>query len=214
MAASFVPPRLLLLPASLFWLTSTLLAQELPKKDGTLSPDLEPKLMLNDLPDLPLPVGDRFAPATTATPSLDVAKLEAELDKAKKNAVWRERLFKAGVFSKVEAEQAALKIVRVTRDLENARLQALNRGVEEMRKQAEKDESLKAKLAEAEAALATAKTTATTAAAKWDEAQRAAAELRVQRERKLLALGAGSRSSVKRAEAALQAVAPSGASNQ
>ena len=50
--------------------------------------------------------------------------------------------------SKVEAEQAALKIVRVAKDLENARLQALAREVDDKRKEAEKDESSKAKLTE------------------------------------------------------------------
>jgi hypothetical protein len=165
-------------------------------------------LILTDLPDLPLPGGDpssaRFNP--TATASLDVAKVEADLEKAKKTAVWREKLYKSGVLSKVEAEQAALRVVRLTRDLGNARLQAMTRDIEEKRKQAESNEAAKAALQESEAILATATANAVAAAAKWDDAQRAAAELRVQRERRLYALGAGSRVSVKRAEAALQSL--------
>ncbi len=205
MAASSISQRLLFASAFCFVAAFSLRAQDLPKKSATPEFDFEPRLMLNDLPDLPLPGADPRAPQT-ANSSLDVIKLEAELEKAKKNATWRERLYKSGVLSKVEAEQSALKIVRLARDLENARLQALKREIEEKRPQAEKDESVKVRLAELETALATASTTASAASAKWDEAQRAAAEIRVQRERKLYALGAGSRSSVKRAESALQSL--------
>lgn len=182
----------------------TLSAQELPKKDASEVFDFEPKLLLNDVPDLPLP----GSPGAPAVPSLDVTKLESELTRAKTTAVRREKLFKSGVLSKVEAEQAALKVVRLTRDLETARLQALTRQVDELRKLADKDDTSRTKLTEAEVTLASFTATATEASSKWDEAQRAAAELRVQRERKLLALGAGSRASVKRAEAALQALLP------
>jgi multidrug resistance efflux pump len=181
----------------------TLSAQELPKKDASEVFDFEPKLLLNDVPNLPLP-----GSTGTAAPSLNVTKLESELARAKTTAVRREKLFKSGVLSKVEAEQATLKVVRLARDLETTRLQALTRHVEELRKLAEKDDASKSKLTEAEATLAALTATATEASAKWDQAQRAAAELRVQRERKLLALGAGSRASVKRAETALQSLAP------
>ncbi len=209
MAALRTFQRLLMWPTVFVTATVALRAQELPKKNGSPDFDFEPKLMLNDFSNLPLPAADPSKPATAA-PSLDVAKLEADLEKARKAAIWRERLYKSGVFSKVEAEQGALRIVRITRDLENARLQTLTREIEEKRKLADKDETAKARMAEAEAALATATATAGAASAKWDEAQRAAAELRLQRERKLLAVGAGSRSSVKRAESALQAITPGG----
>lgn len=208
MAASLHPQRILLWPILCAVAATALHAQELPKKDDKPDSDFfEPKLMLNDLPDLPLPASDPSAPNTIFLPP-DIARLEAELQKAKKNAAWRERLHKAGVLSKVEAEQGALKIVRLTRDLENARLQALTREVEEKRKAAKPGDSSQEALAKAESALAAAKATATATTAQWNEAQRTAAELRLQRERKLLAVGAGSRASVKRAEAALQVLAP------
>jgi hypothetical protein len=207
MAASLHPQRVLLWPILCALTAATLHAQELPKKDGKTDFDFEPKLMLNDLPDLPLPATDPSAPdAIVLAP--DIAKLESELQKAKKNAAWRERLHKAGVLSKVEAEQGALKIVRLTRDLETARLQALTREVEEKRKAAKPGAPSEKSLAQAESALTAAKATADAATARWNEAQRTAAELRLQRERKLLAVGAGSRASVKRAEAALQTLSP------
>jgi hypothetical protein len=207
MARPFVPLRFIVVGLFFAIAAGIAVAQDLPKKSDKPDFDFEPKLMLNDLPDLPQPAIDPSKTAETAPP-LDVARLEAELEKAKKNASWRERLYKAGALSRVEAEQSALKIVRITKDLETARQQALARKVEETKGQSEKDASAKTAATEAESALAAATAAAQAASAKWEEAQRAAAELRLERERKLLAAGAGSRSSVKRAEAALQAIAP------
>jgi len=179
---------------------ATVDAQELPKRSGPADFDFEPKLMLNDVPDVPLP----GAESTLAIPQppADIAKLEAAVERAKKNAAFRERLMKAGVLSKLEAEQGEMKVVRLTKDLENARLDAAKRDAEELQKKAPSEEAL----AEAEKRVATAATTAQEATAKWEQAQRAAAELRLQRERKLMALGAGSKVALKRAEAALQGI--------
>jgi len=52
----------------------------------------------------------------------DPARLEKELERAKKNASGAERLCRIGALAKVEAEQRALKVVRLESDLENARL--------------------------------------------------------------------------------------------
>jgi hypothetical protein len=196
----------LLLRASLFSLLvlAGALAQDLPKKSGPADFDPEPKLMLNDLPDVPiLPSGSLDSPYANRPPA-NVAKLETSLARAKKNAAFRARLWKDGVFSKLEVEQGEMQVVRLTRDLENARLDTVQREVEELRKQPPADDAAKKALADAEARLATALSAAHEATAQWEQAQRAAAEIRVERERKLLALGAGSKSAVKRAEAALQ----------
>lgn len=201
MASSFT--TLLLLP----FVGSLALGQDLPKRDGARDTiDPEPKLMLNDLGDIPLPPPTSAdTAADPAPPALNVAKLEADVEKAKRNAAWRERLYKSGVFAKVEVEASALKVVRLTKDLEAARLQVATDNLEALRKGGNdgKPASLDV-LAAAETAQATAKATAADAAKRWNDAERAAAELRVQRERKLLALGAGTRSGVKRAEDALQ----------
>ena len=47
--------RFIVLAALLAASNLTLPAQELPKKDAAETFDFEPKLMLNDVPDLPLP---------------------------------------------------------------------------------------------------------------------------------------------------------------
>ena len=189
----------------------TAAAQDLPKRSapGDFDP-AEPKLMLNDVPYVPVLPESAADPGADQAPA-DVAKLVAAVERAKQNAAFRERMCKDGVLSKLEAEQGEMKVVRLMKDLENARLEAAKRDVEEQGKQAPANEAAKKALAEAEARLATATTAAQDANAKWEQAQRAAAELRVWRERKLMALGAGSRPSLKRAEAALQNLAPSNA---
>jgi hypothetical protein len=181
-------------------------AQDLPKKSNAADFDLVPKLMLNDLPDVPI-LGDPFPNTPLANqPPADVIKLEASLERAKKNAALRERLCKAGVLSKLEAEQGQMTVVRLTRDLENARLNALKHEVEERHKQLDADEASKKVLEEIEVRLAAATSSAQDASAKWQQAVRTAAELRLWRERKLLSLGAGTKSAVKRAEAALESL--------
>jgi multidrug resistance efflux pump len=183
-------------------------AQDLPKRSspGDFVPN-EPALMLNDAPYLLLSA-ENFADPVAALPSPAVAKLEAELDRAKKDAALRGRLCKAGVVSKLEAEQGEMKVVRLSKDLADARLETARRNVEERRKQAPANEAAETALARAETRLAAASATAQDANVKWEQARLAAAEIRVWRERKLMSLGAGSRSSLKRAEAALQSLTP------
>jgi hypothetical protein len=184
---------------------ATAAGQELPKPTGAT--ELNPKLILTDVPDAPLLIeplpGGASSTSALAAP-MDVVKLEAAVESARKGAAFRERMWKAGVLSKLESEQAAMKVVRLTRDLANARLEAAKRDVDEKRKQEPADDTAKATLADAEARLATATTAAQDAATKWDEAQRAAAELRVQRERKLVSLGVEPKMALKQAEAALE----------
>ena len=183
----------------LILLCASVRGQELPKRDAGELIDFEPQLMLRDLPEEPFPASREL--------EVDLAKLQASLEKARKNAAVRERLCKAGVLSKMEAEQGALKVVRLVKELEAARLQAVIREVEAKRERATTGEISAETISQAESELAAASTAATDSAKKWKEAQRAAAELRLQRERRLLAAGAGSRSAVKRAEAALNSLA-------
>lgn len=187
-------PLLLLLSAAVY-------AQELPKRDSGKEIDfLEPKLMLNDVGELPLPPGSKLEPDAGNPPTLDVAKLTAEVERAKKAALWREKLCKSGVLSKLEAETAALKVVRLMKDLETARAEAARAALEELRKKSAPAEEIAAAEKAADSLTATAKESAE----KWNAAQRAAAELNLQRQRKLYTLGAGSKSQVRKAEATLQ----------
>jgi hypothetical protein len=87
-------------------------------------------------------------------------------------------------------------------------LEAAKRNVAEQRKQVPADEAAQKAFAQTEALLAAASATAQDAHVKLDQARRAAAEIRVWRERKMMSLGAGSKSAMKRAEAALQSLPP------
>ncbi|MEP6672452.1 MAG: hypothetical protein ABJF10_25030 [Chthoniobacter sp.] len=199
----------LLIPSTLFFalLLASAAAQELPKRSGPADFDPSaPTLMLNDLPSVPIPPSSGDFAANSNQPPADVAKLEGALERAKKNAAFRERLCKSGVLSKLEAEQGQMLVFRLTKDLANARLAAAKWETEDQSKAPPKDDAAKQALADAEARLAAARSSAQDAMTKWEQAQRAAAEIRVQRERMLMALGAGSKSSLKRAEAALQSL--------
>src|SRR5215467_8334134 len=76
--------------------------------------DIEPPILKQNLSDAPLPA--------TGTPDAEVARLEKQLERAKRNADGAERLYKIGVLAKVEVEQRVLKVVRTESDLANARL--------------------------------------------------------------------------------------------
>ena len=195
--------------APLLLLTVAALGQELPKRAGAPGLEREPKLMLNDLPDLVpadllLPKDGQLGGGSEMQPSPDVARLSGELQRAKKTAAQRERLYRAGVVSKVDAEQAALDVVRRTKDLAVARAGACASEIEELQRRAAAGEANAGALATTRQEFAGLTASAKDATEQWIQAQRAAAELRVQRERKLLAAGVGSRTQVRRAEAELQ----------
>jgi hypothetical protein len=191
----------LLLAAAL----ATATAQDLPKKTGAA--ELSSKLILTDIPDAPV-LSDSL-PGTTPNaggtpPPLDVVKLEAAVQNAKRGAALRERLVKEGIVSRYETEQSEMRVVRLTKDLENARLAAAQRDLEEKQKATPADDA-KAAAADAEARVASAKKTADEAVAKWEEAQRAAAALRVTRDR-IVVMNANAWTALKQAEAALHKV--------
>src|SRR5947199_10615024 len=76
--------------------------------------DIEPPILKQNLSAEPLPA--------TGTPDAEVARLEKQLERAKRNADGAERLYKIGVLAKVEVEQRLLRVVRSESDLANARV--------------------------------------------------------------------------------------------
>lgn len=157
--------------------------------------EVEPPLLLPNL----TPESAESKSATPA-PIVDLAKLEKDLERARKNAIGAERLYKIGALAKVEAESRALRVVRLESDLENARLAQAKE--EALSQKSEDDSSPTPNTAatNAETDLAHAIQTAHAAAAKREKAEIEAAEMNLFRQQKLLALGSGSRASVRRAE--------------
>ena len=191
------------IPAALLASSIACGADDLPKRAPGETLDLEPKLMLNDLPDLPLPFptapGGQAMAAGVASEA-DVKRLEERVEQAKKTAAWRERLFRAGVFSKVQAEQSELTVVRLTKDLENARRDVAKEIADNQGKRLAAGEIAPEEAGKAAAALAAAEAAARDASERWDKAQFDAAQTNLQRQRQLYAVGATTKNQLRRAE--------------
>lgn len=133
-------------------------------------------------------------------------KLTKDLERAKRNAISAERLYRMGALARVEAEQKALRVVRIEADLENARLNE----VKEQTNQAEAQKSPAANAqpsqldSSKDAELAKAIESAHAAAKKREEAELAAAQADLERQRKLLSLGSGHKSDVAKAARKLE----------
>ena len=159
----------------------------LPSHDGDEPGEIEPPLLITSrardgsIPDLP--------GVTRGAPPADVAKLESDLLRAQKRAAGADRLFKAGIIAKVEAEHRALKVVQLEAALAQARLDAAKAKAESA-----DDGVARARVADAEAA-------AKEAVEQRQQAELEAAMRNLQRQQKLLTLGSGRKADVTRAEA-------------
>ena len=148
------------------------------------------------LPDLP----------ATPLPADSVARIEAALERAKKSAASGERMFRAGLIAKVEAEKRALKVVRLGADLAVARSEAAKLGLESKRAEFDGGKLSRQQLDAAQASADAASEAAAAAAAARDRAELADAEINLSRQRKLLAAGIGSKSLVAQAQSKLAAL--------
>src|SRR5436190_17081852 len=109
--------RGLALPVALFATALLAIAADESRETKPDEPeafDVEPPILKQNLSDEPLP-----APGT---PDAEVARLEKQLERAKRNADGAERLYKIGVLAKVEMEQRLLRVVRTESDLASARV--------------------------------------------------------------------------------------------
>jgi hypothetical protein len=173
---------------------ATAFAQEAPTTDNIDSFDIEPPLLVPNRGDEPLP--DVAAPESAG----NLAQLEKNLERAKRIAAGAERLYRIGVLSNVEAEQRALRVVRLEFDLEDARLAQAKEELAVKQKQLAAGEIAKEELAQAEASLARTMELAGAARVKRDRAEIQAAEVNLHRQEKLLVLGSGRKSDVARAQ--------------
>ena len=152
--------------------------------------DIEPPLLKQNLePSSPLP-----------GPEGDVARLENQLERAKRNAAGAEHLYKIGVLARVEVEQRLLKIVRCESDLANAQLARAKEKVAAQESQVAAGESTKDELDVAKAALARLTEAAELASRKRERAELDFAEANLRRQEKLLHLGSAEKSDVTRAQ--------------
>jgi hypothetical protein len=181
------------LPIALVSATMAAIAANEPSpEDSDVSFEVEPPLLIQNRPT--------GAGPTAAAPDIDPIRLEKDLERAKRNAVGAERLCKIGALSKLEAEQRALKVVRLESDLENLRLARAKEELAAQKQRLATGEISKDDVANAQSALARATAAAEAAAAKRQRAELDAAEANVRRQEKLLAIGSARKSDVSRAE--------------
>lgn len=159
-------------------------------------------LDLGLLPDFSAAADRPVVPA----PSDSVAQIEASLERAKKSAASGERMFRAGIIAKVEAEKRVLKVVRLGADLAIARLEAAKRELEAKRVEFDAGNLSKPQLEATQSNVEQASEVAAVATAASDRAQLADAEINVTRQRQLLAAGIGSKALVARAQSQLAAL--------
>jgi hypothetical protein len=154
-------------------------------------------------PPLLIPNRDKDAPAQSKSSpdsAPDLATLEKQFERAKRNAAGLDRLLKIGALSKVEVEQRRLRVVHLEFDVANARLVAAKEQMLQKDQQSAAGEIAKTDVSPIENDLALAIAAAHTASAKREQAEIDAAEANVHRQEKLLAFGRARKSDVVRAE--------------
>jgi hypothetical protein len=194
-------PRLFAFVLGIILAASVLMGQDELPKDPEEPMEIEPALLV--------PPGLDRGPAPSgqpATSELDPERIQLALEKAKKSAASGEKLFRIGIIAKLDAENRALKVVRLEADLANARVELAKRDVEEKQSRFDTGEITQAELETATAALTAATNEAAGIVAKRDKAELDEALLNLQRQKKLLALGSGRKSDVTRAQEKVSAL--------
>src|SRR4029077_7617243 len=189
--------RVLTLPVAVVAMAmAALAADEPPPADADVSFEIEPPLLIPDRSDEPLPASAAVVPA----PDVDLARLEKDFQRAKRNAAGVERFCKIGALSKVEAEQRVLRAIRLESNLANARLAQAKAELAAQESQLAAGESTKDELEAAKTTLAQLTQAAQIALAKRERAELDAAEANVRRQQKLLALGSAHKTDVNRSK--------------
>ena len=180
---------------------SSLFSRDLPQDPPVDSFEVEPPILLPNLErDMPLRPS-RSGASDPATPiDLNIEKLEIKLKLAEKSASSAERLYKSGVLSQVEAENRALRPVRLEADIATARVALAQKALDETRTRLAAGEASTADVDAAQAAVTQAENDARITSEKRQEAELAVAQRNLERQKKLLALGSGGKSAVRKAE--------------
>ncbi|MGI8956546.1 MAG: hypothetical protein ACR2II_06490 [Chthoniobacterales bacterium] len=178
-------------------MTAAGVAQELPRS-GEDSFEVEPPMLLP--PQELTPESGAHGPAAT------VETLQERLASSKESAASAQRLVKKGILAKVEAEQRALRVLRLESQLADAQLAIAQEQVEALKKRLASGESVQSELDAATASLTPTIAAAQTAKATCERARLAAAALNLKRQRQLFAQGSARKTDVARAEEKLAAL--------
>ena len=185
-------------------LAAGLSAQDQLPTDPNEPMEIEPPLLIQETPNRNIV---KTTPAESdQKPPADPDQIAATLEKAKKSAASGERLYKAGIIAKVDAENRVLKVVRLEADLAKARLELAKENVAVQESRLVAGEIAQAELDTAKSLATAAEQESELAAAKKEKAELDAAMLNLQRQKKLLAMGSGRKSEVNRAEEKVSAL--------
>lgn len=183
---------------------ATLAAQEDLPKNPEEPMDIEPPLLIQEAPNQNVvfarPDGADQAPVP------DPDRIAASLEKARKSAAAGERLYKGGIIAKVDAENRALKVIRLEAELAAAKLELAKQNVAAQQARLEAGEIEESEVDAAKSAELAAMKEAETAGAKKEKAELDAAQLNLRRQQKLLAMGSGRKSEVNRAQEKVSAL--------
>ena len=199
--------RVVMLSVTLIATMMVALAEQSPENQSEEpdSFDIEPPILKENL--------SAESPSAAAAPDDDIARLEKQLERAKRNAASAERLCKIGVLSKMEVEQRFLRVARYESDFADARLAQAREEVTVQESQVASGESTRDELEAAKIALAQLTEAAELAAKKRERAELDFAEANLRRQEKLLRLGSARKSDVARAQEKLAELkAPKGQS--
>src|SRR6476646_7636980 len=118
--------RLIALPFVIAFAAMLPAQEELPKNPEEPM-DIEPPLLIQETPNRDIVYNTPAGPGEKPRP--DPEKIAASLEKARKSAASGERLYKSGVIAKVDAENRALKVIRLEADLAEAKLELARQNV-------------------------------------------------------------------------------------
>src|SRR2546423_3315795 len=183
---------------------ATLLAQEALPTNPEETMDIEPPLLIQETPNQNIVY---TTPADAANkPAPDVDQITASLEKARKSAASGERLYKGGIIAKVDAENRALKVIRLEAQLADARAELAKQNAAAQQARLEAGEIPEAEVESARSLEIAAIKEAEAAIAKKEKAELDAAVLNLHRQQKLLAMGSGRKAEVNRAQEKVSAL--------
>jgi len=178
-----------------FFLAASLFGEDELPTDPDEPLEIEPPLLIQEIPSR-----SEMPAAAEPASALDPDRIQIALESAKKNAASGERLYRIGALAKVEAENRALKVVRLEADLANAKLEIAKQIVANQQSRFDAREILQSELESAKSALVAATNDAAATTSRREKAELDAALLNLSRQKKLLARGSGRKSEVSRAE--------------
>ncbi|HEV3409450.1 MAG TPA: hypothetical protein VG095_04105, partial [Chthoniobacterales bacterium] len=108
-----------------FALAAVFAEEDAPLPEADEGFEIEPPLLIHSRDRDGLPV------VPTPTPRADIARLEKDLTRARKGAESADRLYRAGIIAKMEAEERVLRVVRLEAQLAAARLEEAKAKAEE-----------------------------------------------------------------------------------